>query len=160
MLDAGCGTGALAIEAARRGAEVVAIDLSPNLVAVAEERMPAQLGTGRITFCSGDMLDAKLGSFDHVVCMDSLIHYQAADAVTAIRQLAARADRATLFTFAPRTALLGTALAIGKMFPRGDRSPRIEPQREAALRRAFNIARSARVSAGFYISQAMEIPAC
>ena len=28
ILDAGCGTGALAIEAARRGADVVAIDLS------------------------------------------------------------------------------------------------------------------------------------
>ena len=35
LLDAGCGTGALSIEAARRGADVVAIDLSPNLVAVA-----------------------------------------------------------------------------------------------------------------------------
>ncbi|HEX4510332.1 MAG TPA: RsmD family RNA methyltransferase, partial [Burkholderiaceae bacterium] len=32
VLDAGCGTGALAIEAARRGAQVVAIDLSPTLV--------------------------------------------------------------------------------------------------------------------------------
>jgi magnesium-protoporphyrin O-methyltransferase len=41
ILDAGCGTGALAIEAARRGAEVVAIDLSPTLVALARERLPA-----------------------------------------------------------------------------------------------------------------------
>lgn len=32
ILDAGCGTGALAVEAALRGAEVVAIDLSPTLV--------------------------------------------------------------------------------------------------------------------------------
>ena len=32
LLDAGCGTGALAVEAARRGAEVVAIDLSPTLI--------------------------------------------------------------------------------------------------------------------------------
>ncbi|MFM8575631.1 MAG: RsmD family RNA methyltransferase, partial [Limnohabitans sp.] len=30
LLDAGCGTGALALQAARRGAEVVAIDLSPT----------------------------------------------------------------------------------------------------------------------------------
>ena len=32
LLDAGCGTGALAIEAARRGADVLAIDISPTLV--------------------------------------------------------------------------------------------------------------------------------
>ena len=38
ILDAGCGTGALAIEAARRGADVTAIDLSPQLVALAQER--------------------------------------------------------------------------------------------------------------------------
>ena len=31
LLDAGCGTGALAAEAASRGAHVVAIDLSPTL---------------------------------------------------------------------------------------------------------------------------------
>ena len=34
VLDAGCGTGTLAIELARRGAEVVAIDISPTLVAL------------------------------------------------------------------------------------------------------------------------------
>jgi magnesium-protoporphyrin O-methyltransferase len=32
ILDAGCGTGTLAIDLAKRGAEVVAIDLSPTLV--------------------------------------------------------------------------------------------------------------------------------
>ena len=30
LLDAGCGTGALAVEAAHRGAQVLAIDLSPT----------------------------------------------------------------------------------------------------------------------------------
>ncbi len=37
LLDAGCGTGTLAVEAARRGAHVVAIDLSPTLVKLARE---------------------------------------------------------------------------------------------------------------------------
>src|SRR3954465_4129949 len=41
--DAGWGTGGLAIEAARRGADVVAIDLSPTLVALARERLPEDL---------------------------------------------------------------------------------------------------------------------
>ena len=35
----------------------------------------------RIELCSGDMLDPALGTFDHVVPMDSLIHYDMPDAV-------------------------------------------------------------------------------
>ncbi len=57
VLDAGCGTGALAVEAAKRGAQVVAIDLSPTLVDLARQRLPAIAGGGSVHFCSGDMLD-------------------------------------------------------------------------------------------------------
>ena len=70
ILDAGCGTGALAVEAARRGAHVVAIDLSPTLVALAQERLPQTLNGGHIDFRVGDMLDPALGRFDYVVAMD------------------------------------------------------------------------------------------
>ena len=35
ILDAGCGTGALAVELARRGADVVAVDLAATLLAQA-----------------------------------------------------------------------------------------------------------------------------
>jgi magnesium-protoporphyrin O-methyltransferase len=162
LLDAGCGTGALAVEAASRGANVTAIDLSPQLVALAAERA----GGASIKFCAGDMTDRALGRFDYVVCMDSIIHYRAEDAVAALGRLAARTDRAVLFTFAPRTPLLGTMLTIGKVFPRGDKSPSIEPQRETKLRKAlgtdqkfagFSAARSARITSGFYFSQAMEL---
>ena len=38
LLDAGCGTGALAQAAMQRGAQVVAIDLSPTLVDLARQR--------------------------------------------------------------------------------------------------------------------------
>ena len=43
LLDAGCGTGLLSVEAARRGAHVVAVDLSPTLIGVAKERMPSEV---------------------------------------------------------------------------------------------------------------------
>ncbi|MFX6218458.1 methyltransferase domain-containing protein, partial [Acinetobacter baumannii] len=76
LLDAGCGTGALAVEAARRGADVVAIDVAGSLVSIAQTRAPAGL---KIDWRVGDMLDPALGQFDHVVAMDSLIHYQAFD---------------------------------------------------------------------------------
>src|SRR5262249_17940372 len=38
ILDAGCGTGALSIELAKRGADVLAIDLSPTLIDLARKR--------------------------------------------------------------------------------------------------------------------------
>ncbi len=164
LLDAGCGTGALAVEAARRGAEVVAVDLAPTLVALAESRLPRTLGHGRISFHAGDMLDPALGRFDHVVAMDSLIHYRADDMAAAVARLAARTDHTLVFTFAPRTAALTLMHAAGKLFPRGDRSPAIEPVAPAAIRRrletgrpALRLGRSARVATGFYISQAQEV---
>ena len=54
ILDAGCGTGVLAVEAARRGADVVAIDLSPTLVGLAQQRIPAGIDPGRLHFEVGD----------------------------------------------------------------------------------------------------------
>jgi len=92
ILDAGCGTGALAVEAARLGAEVVAIDLSPTLVDLARERIPEDVAH-LVEFHSGDMLDKRLGHFDHVVAMDSIIHYDTEDAVNALAQLAERTSQ-------------------------------------------------------------------
>ena len=166
ILDAGCGTGALAVEAARRGAEVVAIDLSPTLVDLARERLPAIPGPGRVEFRVGDMLDPTLGHFDHVVAMDSLIHYRADDAVRVLAGLAPRTSTSMVFTFAPRTALLSVMHTAGKLFPRQDRSPSIQPVSQrglvAAVRRELvlndlAVGRSERVDSGFYISQAMEL---
>lgn len=166
VLDAGCGTGALAVEAARRGAEVVAIDLSSTLVNLARERAPKDLGQGSIDFRVSDMLDPALGTFDWVVAMDSLIHYQADDMVEMIARLYARARRGMAFTFAPRTALLTIMHTVGKAFPRSDRSPAIEPIGERTLRTRLEahptlagvrIGRSERVDCGFYISQAQEL---
>ncbi len=166
LLDAGCGTGALAVEAARRGAHVTAIDLSPTLVALARERTPRDLGAGRIDFSVGDMTDAALGSFDHVVAMDSLIHYRAPDMARAAASLAARARRSAVFTFAPRTPLLAVMHAAGRLFPRQDRAPAIEPVSPGGIARrlraepglaGWTIGRTQRVSNGFYMSQALEL---
>ncbi|MEY6434264.1 magnesium protoporphyrin IX methyltransferase [Thioalkalicoccus limnaeus] len=166
ILDAGCGTGAFAVEAARRGAEVVAIDLSPTLIELAHERIPADLGPGRVEFLVGDLLDPALGDFDHVVAMDSLIHYQAADALQVIAGLAGRTRSSVLFTFAPRTPLLAMMHALGKFFPRGDRAPAIEPVSEKDLRAllagdaalaGWQVARTQRIVNGFYTSQALEL---
>ncbi len=166
LLDAGCGTGALAVEAARRGAEVVAVDLSPTLVALARERMPTSLGAGSVDFHVGDMLDEKLGHFDHVVAMDSLVHYDAEDTVRVLAGLAGRTRSSMVITFAPRTSLLALMHAIGRLLPHGHRAPAIEPVREATLRNlvgresgleGWQPTRTLRVASGFYTSQAMEV---
>jgi magnesium-protoporphyrin O-methyltransferase len=154
LLDAGCGTGALAVEAARRGAVVVAVDVSAQLIDVARDRAPAGLS---IDWRVGDMLSAELGHFDHVVAMDSLIHYEADDMVSAVRALQVRTRRSLLFTFAPSNPALETMHALGKFFPRNDRAPAIAPIRESRLRQAIGGARTQRVTAGFYTSQAMEV---
>jgi magnesium-protoporphyrin O-methyltransferase len=166
VLDAGCGTGALSRDLSLRGAEVVAVDLSPTLVGLAEERVPQTPQAGRIEFRVGDMCAVEFGRFDHVVAMDSLIHYDAADVVRVLGDFAARTRYSIVFTFAPKTPALALMWAVGRLFPRGDRAPAIEPVAERRLRRAiaaapalagWRIGRTRRIASGFYKSQAMEL---
>ena len=166
LLDAGCGTGALAIEAARRGAHVTAVDISPTLVGIARDRMPLDISPKAITFKAGDMLDPREGSFDFVVAMDSLIHYRADYVVRILSSFATRTNAAILMTFAPKTPALAVMHVIGRAFPRGNRAPAIEPVTEARLRGLvgedpelgeWRIARDRRVASGFYKSHALEL---
>lgn len=163
VLDAGCGAGQLANELAIRGARVVAVDISPSLLDVARRRTPRHLAA-RIDYRAGDMLDPRLGTFDAAVAMDSLIHYSAGDIARAVGGLTARLSSGPLaFTIAPRTSLLVAMWWAGKAFPRGDRSPAIQPHRPETIANALiaegcspRITEHRRISSGFYISQAME----
>jgi magnesium-protoporphyrin O-methyltransferase len=166
LLDAGCGTGVLAMAAAERGAHVVAIDLAGSLVSHARDGSARPRGAGTVEFRVGDMLDPALGTFDYVVAMDSLIHYRTADVVRVLGQLAARTHAQIVFTFAPRTPLLATMHAVGRLFPRSDRAPAIEPVAQRAICRrlrtddaleTWQIGRTRRIASGFYTSQAMEL---
>ena len=168
LLDAGCGTGALASEAAARGAEVVAIDLAGSLVEVARQRIDTSRMSGSIQFEVGDFTDARLGKFDYVVAMDSLIHYDAPDIARVLSELAPRTATGFCVTFAPRTPLLAIAHFAGRFFPRSDRAPAIVPVEESRLRRliaehevldGFAVGRGRVVSGGFYTSQAIELVA-
>lgn len=164
VLDAGCGTGALSVLAARRGAEVVGVDVAGGLVAIARERQPSFLGHGRIHWRVGDMLDPAHGRFDHVVAMDSLIHYRPDDIVATLVALAERCDRSIVFTHAPATPMLRAMHTMGLLFPRSDRAPAIVPVSEPHLVRliaaalpGWRVARRERIGRGFYISNALEL---
>jgi len=165
ILDAGCGTGALAIELAKRGAHVIAVDLSATLIDLAKERMDASLAH-LVEFHAGDMLDPKFGYFDYVVCMDSVIHYQGVDKVSVLSQLAKNTQKKIIFTFAPSTFALELMIRSGKLFPKKDRSPFIVPITEDTIRKQirqaddlqdWDVTFTQRVSSMFYQSQTMEI---
>ncbi|SFS19858.1 magnesium protoporphyrin IX methyltransferase [Yoonia litorea] len=161
VLDAGCGTGTMTFELARRGAEVVAVDISPALVGIAERRMPPEL-SGQITWTAGDMLEDTYGRFDHILAMDSMIYYSASDIAGLLAKAAPRLNGKFIFTIAPRTPALMAMWRIGKLFPRADRSPVMIPQTTAAIAQALRdvgnkdrLAEVKQVKSGFYISKAL-----
>lgn len=164
VLDAGCGAGQVSHILAERGADVVGVDISPRLLEMALATTPEMLQP-RITYIAGDMLAAELGEFDHVLAMDSLIHYELGDAMTALASLAGRTKHSIVFTVAPRTPALAAMHLVGKLFPRGDRAPAIVPAAlskfDTAVRQSlppgWRLETGTRIARGFYISQAMEL---
>ncbi len=62
VLDAGCGTGRVAIELARHGIDVVGVDVDASMIAEARRLAPGQ------TWLEADLVDLSLGrEFDVVV---------------------------------------------------------------------------------------------
>jgi SAM-dependent methyltransferase len=70
VLDAGCGTGRVAIELDRRGHQVVGVDLDPEMLAVARAKAP------HLTWVEADLADPTLDlgqSFDTVVLAGNVL---------------------------------------------------------------------------------------
>jgi magnesium-protoporphyrin O-methyltransferase len=146
----------------------MAIDIAPTLVGFARERFEGHVfeSGGTIDFRVGDLSDTSLGHFDYVVALDSLIHYRAPDMVRVLTDLSPRVSKGICFTFAPRTPLLWVFWISGRLFPRSDRAPAIEPVTEHRLRKlisknttmsAFKIGKSLRVGHFFYTSHALQL---
>ncbi len=82
LLDAGCGAGLLALLASLRGAQVSALDASPELLAIARKRLPsADVREGDL-----EALPFDDASFDAVAAVNSVFY--AADMAQAMRELA------------------------------------------------------------------------
>jgi SAM-dependent methyltransferase len=72
ILDAGCGTGRVAIELAARGHEVVGVDLDPAMLASARRKAPD------LTWIHGDLATTELGDrFDVVVLAGNVLIFVA-----------------------------------------------------------------------------------
>ncbi|QFU10260.1 Magnesium-protoporphyrin O-methyltransferase [Rhodobacteraceae bacterium THAF1] len=163
VLDAGCGVGQMSQALAERGAEVVAVDIAPAILDVAKRRMPEEL-RDRVTFIAGDLSDDGLGDFDHVVAMDSLIYYEAAEICSTLASLDPRVSGKIVFTVAPSTPMLMMMWGAGRLFPKADRAPVMVPQSPKRLARQLTKAGCVRllrpverVNSGFYISHCMEV---
>jgi SAM-dependent methyltransferase len=75
VLDLGSGAGALAAELVERGARVVGVDVSPEMVAAARARVAAPGAAFLVGDVAGDALRAFAeGSFD-VVAASLMVHY-------------------------------------------------------------------------------------
>lgn len=70
VLDAGCGSGALAVSLVRLGADVTGIDPQPEAIAAARKRVPS----ARFEQAGAQDMPFEEGSFDAVVLLNSFHH--------------------------------------------------------------------------------------
>jgi SAM-dependent methyltransferase len=79
VLDAGCGTGRVAMELARRGLDVVGVDLDAEMLAAAREKAPL------LDWIEADLSDVDLGrTFDGIVMAGSVMIFVTPGAESAV----------------------------------------------------------------------------
>jgi SAM-dependent methyltransferase len=103
ILDLACGTGGLAVELATAGHSVHGIDISPQMVEIANAK---SAGLSNVRFEVQDMVTFRIkGMFDLVTCaFDSINYLLAIDDVRAmLRRVAAALRDAGLFVFDSNT---------------------------------------------------------
>lgn len=87
VLDMACGTGNLTLELAKRGYDMIGIDMSPDMLSCAMEKS-AERGISPLWVCQ-DMRAIELyGTMDAILCtMDSLNYIESASDMTLVFQL-------------------------------------------------------------------------
>lgn len=80
ILDLGCGSGWLCLELARRGMNVLGVDVSPDRLKIARKFLrenPYKKGFGRVVYKRGDLNTIKFPKeeFDILVAWDTLHHF-------------------------------------------------------------------------------------
>jgi magnesium-protoporphyrin O-methyltransferase len=153
-LDAGCGTGLFSLALARRGFQVSAVDLAPQM-ASATAAAAASAGLAERVSCRAADLEEVGGSYSLVSCFDVLIHYPAELFGGMLAHLASLCQGTLIFTYAPYSRLLAAMHRVGGYFPRSQRRTDIQMIRDTQVRQSLEAAgmrlrRTARVGKGFY----------
>ena len=162
-LDAGCGTGNLAIELANRSYEVDAFDVSAPMIHFAK-----YINTGRTNgippnFMVGDIgaLAGEKKTYDLVCCLDVLFHYPYDEVATMLTQLANISSHKVIGSFALRTPFNDFWMKVGQRFHAKNRMTKLfmfsYDQVEQILYRAgYKMARTKRIKFFFYDSFVFE----
>ncbi|KAL9256924.1 Magnesium protoporphyrin IX methyltransferase, chloroplastic-like protein [Drosera capensis] len=174
VCDAGCGTGSLAIPLAKRGAIVLASDISAAMVAEAERKAREELQASSTDPSSASLVMPKFevsdleslnGKYDTVVCLDVLIHYPQNKADGMISNLASLAENRLVLSFAPKTFYYDLLKRIGELFPGPSKATRAYLHAEADVEKALNkagwrIRKRELITTQFYFSRLVEaVPA-
>lgn len=109
VLDIGCGTGLFAVEAARRGARVVAVDANPQMLAVLRGKIAGRPEAARIEIleCGSAGIGARLPGRDFDLIVASMM----------LGELPAPVLRATLRAAAALLAPRGRLLISDELWP-------------------------------------------
>ena len=117
-LDAGCGTGALAMRLADCGYEVHGFDVSAPMVSFARYNTKDRSHGIAPQFFVGDIaaLEPAAGTYDLVCCLDVLFHYPYSEAKSMLEKLVSLSSSKVVGSFALRTPLNGFWMQVGKRF--------------------------------------------
>jgi len=162
-LDAGCGTGSLAINLAEHGFEVDAFDVSAPMVHFAK-----YINSGRTKglapqFMVGDIaaLAGEEKTYDLVCCLDVLFHYPYEEVSDMLRRLTSLSSRKVVASFALRTAANDFWMKVGQRFHTKNRMTKLymftyDEVEKLLYRAGFRITRKHRVKFFFYDSFVFE----
>lgn len=162
-LDAGCGTGNLAIDLANRGYEVDAFDVSAPMIHFAKYINSGRTNGIQPNFMVGDIAalagDKKM--YELVCCLDVLFHYPYEEVEKMLTQLANLSSSKLVGSFALRTPFNDFWMKVGQRFHAKNRMTKLfmfsYDQVEQILYRAgFKVTRTKRIKFFFYDSFVFE----
>merc|ERR1719443_2637086 len=137
--DAGCGVGSLALPLAKRGATVVASDISAAMADEAAKRAADAGLSERTSFTTSD-LEKIEGKYDTVTCIDVMIHYPQDKMADMVQGLADKAENRLIISFAPDTWYYRALKSFGELFPGPSKTTRAYLHTEEAVVDAINAA--------------------
>ncbi|MGA2800680.1 MAG: class I SAM-dependent methyltransferase [Candidatus Micrarchaeaceae archaeon] len=98
ILDFTCGTGAQSLWFAKRGYDILGVDISTVMLKIAKQK--AKEGSLNIEFCSGDMRNSKFGTFDAVITIFNAIgHLSKPDFERTIKNINSNLKSGGLYIF-------------------------------------------------------------
>ncbi len=160
ILDAGCGTGLFSIELAKKGFNIISVDIAEQMVEKAKIEAEKARVLDRIEFGVSD-LESIQGSYDAIVCFDVLIHYPPKGFKTMCSKLASMSNGPFIFTYAPYNSFLAFKMWIGEFFPKNDRRMNLQMMKEPFVEESLalggkKVIKHEKIHHGFYHTALVE----